>query len=66
MSAYVLILYLATGSVSSGMATTAAEFETLEACKAAGEQARGAFSSFATSVKFICVRKGGELRPKLP
>lgn len=54
----ILILYLATGSASTGLAVTTAEFSTPEACEAAGQQAKSKLGGWATSAYWVCARKG--------
>lgn len=58
MSTTILILYLATGSASTGMALTTAEFATAAACEAAGQQAKAKLGGWATGAYWICAPKG--------
>lgn len=64
MGAAILILYLATASSSTGMAVTAAEFGSMQACEAAGAQAKQRLGGWATGVYWSCSPKGGE--PSVP
>lgn len=61
----ILILYLATGSTSTGMAVTTAEFATREACEAAGQQAKSKLGGWATSAYWVCAPKGEPI-PAVP
>lgn len=50
----VLIIYLFTGSATTGMAVTTATFASMEACTAAGEKAKREIGGWATGVRFSC------------
>lgn len=61
MGAAILILYLATALSSTGMALTAAEFASMQACEAAGAQAKQRLGGWATGVYWSCSPKGETL-----
>lgn len=65
MQATILILYLATGSASTGMAVTTAEFATPEACEAAGQKSKAKLGGWATSTYWVCAPKG-DVGPTVP
>jgi len=55
----ILLLYLATTSASTGMTVTSAEYGSMAACEAAGEQAKSRFGGWYTTVRWSCSPKGG-------
>lgn len=52
------ILYLASVSASTGMAVTTAEYASMSACEAAGEQAKTRLGSWGTNVRWSCSPNG--------
>lgn len=51
---FILFVYLATFSASSGMTITSAEFHTRDACEAAGAEVTRRWASFYTQARHYC------------
>lgn len=56
--AYILFVYLASFSVSTGMAVTQARFNNGTACNEAAATVEAKFKSLATQVRTVCVPEG--------